>query len=562
MQNDVLDFVDVTKKTGSYADVLVAIGMADLLQEVKRVSTPTAAATIRDEGDHYRITIRPALTSKDFEKWHPGPGYCYIKLKEDDPDCPPTGYYDYEAARGQEKVYKEYQETLGKQATKVAKSLQEQGLEHPVPPPDDLPVIKTFNAMRMGSNSYNQLHKALRETAGLSRLVMSRIGLANFDPALQQDEPPLKKAASVLQLFNPAAGKGTHRPKPDSSAAAGFSDKLADWFEEWLKFRAMHLAMLTYPVGDDTKVFIIAPENATVNQIALLRQSLLAQRLFGSLWLDIQAILSSAKFLIEHSQEYAGSQGVFTMRGHTPQDIIKGFNTTYFKSLGTASATMNISFLGLPGWLPVNSAQDAEDWLEIIAEHRGNLKSLNEKNSSDVPILQLYRDFISTGRLELALEFFVLYGVHFMRRKAQKQWAEAFTTKNLRRLFMGYGLQEIIQNPGFQNVARAIRRATINAQMQKAITGKTPFEIHYGLAQDWKRKVKFKDQFIIELADFIQRYNNENARHMEQGKGGRALVTTKDLNEVVDLIEKHSSELVGMLLLAYGYARDPQETDE
>lgn len=124
--------------------------------------------------------------------------------------------------------------------------------------------------------------------------------------------------------------------------------------------------------------------------------------------------------------------------------------------------------------------------------------------------------------------------------------------------------KEIIENQGFRNIATAIRKATINAQIRKSITGKSPFEIRYGLAQNWKRKAKFKRELIIELSSFVQEYNNENARHAEQNKETRKNITTQDLEQVIELIEndKYGSELVCMLLLSFGYALEPKEAQE
>jgi hypothetical protein len=123
-----------------------------------------------------------------------------------------------------------------------------------------------------------------------------------------------------------------------------------------------------------------------------------------------------------------------------------------------------------------------------------------------------------------------------------------------------FHLEEIIDNAGFINIATAIRKATINQQYQKSITGANPFEIRYSLAQDWKRRANYPEQFIVALSDFVQSYNAENARHAEQKVGSkRADITIEDLKQVVALIDKNGSELVGMLLLAFGYARDPKD---
>lgn len=133
---------------------------------------------------------------------------------------------------------------------------------------------------------------------------------------------------------------------------------------------------------------------------------------------------------------------------------------------------------------------------------------------------------------------------------------------------MSYSLKEIVENEGFLNIARAIRRATVNAQYRKA-SGSQVFEIHYGLAQEWKRKVKYREQFVMALSEFVQEYNAENARHAEQiaknperGKERRESISINDLNEVISLTEKFGSELVGMLLLAYGYAKEENKGKE
>jgi len=270
-----------------------------------------------------------------------------------------------------------------------------------------------------------------------------------------------------------------------------------------------------------------------------------------------------SRILVKNSQEYQGEDGLFPIGPRPPRAIISGIFSAYFKNLGNASAVMNVSFLGLPGWFAVKDRAGAEAWLSILGEHEDCLRSLDEEHSDDVAILLVYRDFISSGRLEDLLEFFARYATHLMRRKAQGEWAEPFTTINLGRLFeMGYDLGPIVNNPGFQAIARAIRKSTINLQIRKAMKDKPPFEIRYGLAQDWKRKARYPEQFIAGLCDFVQQYNAENVRNRELERETRELITTKELDELIGLIHKYGSELVGMLLLAYGYARDVTEKAE
>jgi hypothetical protein len=559
----------VCKKTGSYTDALLAIGLADLISSIESDDDDRKVRVI-DDGDGYIIKAKPELTIEELQGWQAEPGYIYIQIKKKDSVPPGVISYDYEGQRELEKNYREFKKATAKKRKTVEKGLKEQGVEAPPPPLDDLSVIKTFNSMRMGSNAYNKLFQAINQIDDMSEIVLNKLSNYGFKEPTQLNQPnekPLQSAVATLQLFNPVAGKGVHRPKPDSSSPGSISNRLLDWFEEWMKFRAMHIGLLAYYTGSDgkdTKVMVIAPGDIGVENIKRLRNDLLKEHIWGSVWLDIQAVLHLSDKLIRYSDEFNQHSeiiGTIKMAGRRPKDIVRGIYNTYFKNLGTASAVMNVSFLGLPGWFkPIKTYQDAEQWLEILSEHKKCLSTLDESHSDDVALLLLYRDFLSSGSYKPLLYFFGGYGAHFIRAKIQKKRSELFTTINLRRLFMDK-FEEVIKNEGFLNLATAIRKATVNPQIRKSMTGKAPFEIQYGLAQNWKRKAKFKNEFVIELTAFSQRYNAENARCLELNKETRKNITTKDLDQVLGLIDKHGSEVVGLLLLAYGYARDSKDEE-
>ncbi|MFQ5753389.1 MAG: hypothetical protein ACE5HI_15465, partial [bacterium] len=103
------------------------------------------------------------------------------------------------------------------------------------------------------------------------------------------------------------------------------------------------------------------------------------------------------------------------------------------------------------------------------------------------------------------------------------------------------------------------KQIKILMQQQK----KKKWDVRFGLAQKWKQKIKGgSKEFIPVLAEFIQDYNWEVTNRLE---GKYHTVSKEDLDQVISLIsddEKDQSELVGMLLLAYGYARVPKEEIE
>ena len=124
-------------------------------------------------------------------------------------------------------------------------------------------------------------------------------------------------------------------------------------------------------------------------------------------------------------------------------------------------------------------------------------------------------------------------------------------------------LRPIVENPGFQNMAYAIRHSTVIPQARKARGQPILYDIRYGLGAELKRKATVRDEFVAALMDFAQSYNQENAQTLEHtGQQMRRDLRTSDIEAVVGLIDEYGSEVVAHLLIAYGYAREPREEEE
>lgn len=126
----------------------------------------------------------------------------------------------------------------------------------------------------------------------------------------------------------------------------------------------------------------------------------------------------------------------------------------------------------------------------------------------------------------------------------------------------GTRLSKILETPGFQNIAYAIRQATVTAQHRKK-QGDRKYDVRYGLGQQLARKAAYPQDFIAELADFLARYNAESAQVMEKRAGPyRRSIRTSDIDDIVALIDEFDdSRLICNLLVAYGYARVPRKDD-
>ena len=123
-------------------------------------------------------------------------------------------------------------------------------------------------------------------------------------------------------------------------------------------------------------------------------------------------------------------------------------------------------------------------------------------------------------------------------------------------------LSPILESEGFRNIAYAIRQSTVTAQYRKK-EGDRRYDVRYGLGRDLVRQSQYPTDFMAALSDFLHKYNAENAQVMETRTGPyRRSIQTSDIEEITRLIDKHGSDVIAKLLVAFGYARVPRQNDE
>src|SRR5579872_752490 len=190
----------VSKKTGTYADTLHAIGLADLLRELCR-ETPT----IIDKGSEFQITVQNWLP----EHWlAPTPGYPYIWDEKKEP-LPPTGdVLDYRKEIEKRDVQREIskQKIKGKVRQQLQNQMQEQGTDLPDYPKPELMIASILASMRKGWDGDRQLYRWLLEDCKRA-LAWTKFRL-NLAPDAVKDPK-----WSNTQFLNPISGKGIHSPK-------------------------------------------------------------------------------------------------------------------------------------------------------------------------------------------------------------------------------------------------------------------------------------------------------------------------------------------------------------
>ena len=157
--------------------------------------------------------------------------------------------------------------------------------------------------------------------------------------------------------------------------------------------------------------------------------------------------------------------------------------------------------------------------------------------------MQQYREWLLSGELTDLLEFHYLFALHLMQCLSRKDWARPFGTENLStlltRAYEEKNVTEIIEDPGFQSVARALRNATVYALTMPNLRR----EVRFGIAQKWKQKMKAgNEEFAAAVAEFVQEYNWETA-HRLKGKGHS--VTTEELDALLRLIHERKARSSG-----------------
>ena len=546
------------QRTGTYADTLEAIGTATLIKELSG-----AAPVVTDLNGAFQIEWEASGLLRP-----PEPGFPYIWVRKNEPERPVmSDVLDYESERTKRDVYNEWRKTENT-SHRVAEALEAHGASAPVKPSEDFALASILASMRKGWRADLDLAKWLTEDRDRAHAwARERLSGSSF-----ADAPRVTNS----QILNPIGGKGVSAPKTQARSAGSVPKELVDPFSEWMKMRGMWTAMLAYRNGDDFKFYVIEPRDIRASALKPVRDKLRRRNLWGGVRLDIEATLRCAEVLIRHSEpfyvatDHEDDEDFLRpdeIYGKSPHDIISGLRLAYFMSLGTAAALMNESLLPLPDWFKINSRDDAADYFRLITEaigvdtgrgdkrSYGCLASLDEKKSDDGAILQQFRTWLLTGRHEELLEFHAHFAEHVMQRFGASEFARPFSTTYLDTLFTkGFNMEDIVTNSGFLSVARAVRNATVYAAC-----GRTRFDVRFGLAQKWKQEIKAgKADFVSEVAQFVQDYNWENVHRRESRFHP---VSTEDLDRVVALIEQHDQELIGSLLLAYGYSyrpRDPQ----
>lgn len=564
----------VPKDSGTLSDTLVAFGLATVIEEVVQRSTGSANVMLHDRGSCYVIDAGVTLEEGWLDAVGPIEQIAYLTSSKVAPpvDLPGLRQRDVDSEWETFRRYAEQRKQLSEQ--KINGSELEQQLAD-LKPAADWTVVTYLGDYRMQAQAiHNTLvetwYRTETEVPGLNvRTLLAMFAALAVDRDTVADQwrkatkgSDLADTVTASQLFNPHMGKGQNRAKANGLS---MGNEKNFWLLDYLK--AVGLWEASAPRNatnaDLRKTYILAPRSIALSHHRHIFKAF-RERLWNnsSIKLDIMAALLYIDTLLEYTVA-AEQLAIFQRR--SVSNLVAGMHVGTYQLLSQNSYTMmNLAFLGLPDWFPaLASYAAAKQYQTIIREHIERLSAIEEEKSEGHTLLQRYRDFATGNDLQRFFAFSVGYGNYLMSAiERSTYYVKPFGEENLERLInmSEPKLSPILQNQGFRNVADAIRRSTVIPQyIGRKLSN---YDVRYGLGQELKRKAQYADDFIQELAAFMQSYNEENARVYERTKGqvpGRKAITTDDIQAVVGLIDEYGSETICNLLIAFGYARDPKE---
>ncbi len=577
-------FVD--KSSGTFADPLLAYGLAVVVGDVLNRTGGRDRPTVRlsDHGAYYRLDCAPALDDARLVAM-PAP---YVPAEvirtaknaaKLPPDLPPQTVVDYEAERDKRAEFFEIRKKLLKEA-QVALA---RGEDHPAlaalrgkEPHAHWDIFRAINPAAL--IGYNKLmtqwwavQEALPEVLMLLRDLFAQTpndlsaAVAAWKKLDKAHGWKIKAGTTAAQIYNPSQGKGQNRAKADKLQMDNIKD--AFWLLEWLKAVGFYRAALTKQLSGvkDRKTYVLAPAEIDLGESDKIMHAFRGRmvRAEAAIRSDVLAAIRYTQAMLDFTRQREGaSLKARLFKRRQPSRVVSGFYSAFYKDLGNAVATMNLSFIGLPGWLRVESESDVEDALNVLAEHEAIVRQFEESHGDAYNLLVSYRDFVSGSDLWPFFDFTTAYsGYLISQRERPGGRARQFSEQNLRRLIVNVEpkLSQILETPGFQNIAYAIRQSTVLAQYRKQ-QGDRRYDVRYGLGLELARKANYPAEFIAALSDFLHKYNAENAQVMESRPGPyRRSIQTSDIDDIVRLVDEYGAPLVCNLLVAYGYARSPRE---
>lgn len=579
--------LQVPKLFGTYADVLLMLGLAQLAQQIQKRICGLETVTLFDRGTSYELKLDEAITADEaanlafFNLFQPVKG-----AKTDVSGIPPDTEVFDTVKESQERA--RYREWMKLSATEKRKLQEAEQPEPAFDPRAQNGVILTsmrhdrnHNALWLSAfelqSDFGSLLAAILEAFDATHAPGANVAQSVATLFKQRSGKSLPKPGSAVKVFLPTSVQGVNRLKADNNQVG--SSQTEEWVLLWLIAAGLmefglservKVAESTY----DWRVVALEPKEISLfdysTALTELRKTNPPSGGFGIARFDAEMVLKFCQQLLNaHPAHNIATQLEGRRqrgRGTSIKRMVCGFSGTHFNSKGQVYGVKEVFSLGLPDWIRPSNRPEVNEYQDVLIEHLNVVRSLSADEGHS-ELLAAYRDFITSSINDALNQFFrfqVSYADYVTKQFADKK------AKYRPRLFSQEGLdimteslskelKRITENPGFIRIARAINSSTIYAGTIKDKEGKEQtleWERVYGLAQRLGNCAASKTEFTAELMAFLARYEDENFRLQSRGKEVKRIWTRKeDLDQVIALLDQFPTSLVANLLIAYGFAR-------
>ncbi|HBN05217.1 MAG TPA: hypothetical protein DD434_05440 [Bacteroidales bacterium] len=561
----------IHKKSGTYAETLEAFGVAILLDNIlDHIEISGRKIIIEDKDLYYLVVSNKGITDDiiDNLQYFQIVKFLINKSNTEIPQgIPRNQCFDYPAQKAEQDKYKKLYDDIEKDKSLNAEAKKSAKKELSEKKTDEfgLSIDKEYDVYReLIKNPYtsytNLYDNFYNSQEHFPTLLKEIIAYYTHSQSPQRDFQIKDENPTAQQLFNPNQGKGLNKSKANN---ASMSNLNSNWISEMMKI-AGALQMMTaqyVKVGSTYDLKLYVPEFKEIQLGKATELILEFKRYLKSatpVKLDILNILNLTKRFVIQTPEY--------QKGKV-KNTIKGFHVVYQKNLGQNKAIANIAYNNIPDFVAYENQIQGKEWISILQNQRSIINGIEEMGNS-IQGLQNYRNFLNSNG-ERALKYFhsfiSWYAVYLMQSIIdEKYFVKPFEIEILNKFYNNMdtqelNLKEIIENEGFQAVAKAIRKSTVILQYTPKESRK--FEIRYGLAQQLQNKSKSKEDLATFIGEFIGIYNSETARNAEKnnGKTIRANVKDEEIVQFYTLLDKKPSRLIGALLASYGFALNKKE---
>jgi hypothetical protein len=497
-----MDRYTVFKQTGTHADVLAAVGAADVLRHLE--------PRIVEFEDRFEVQLRTPLHPSDLTAVDPGFSYL-LRPKKTAPSLPP------------ERIVQTHPGLDGAGAAVTTAENRMYSI---------LGLMKAYG----GPNRVFSRFAKMRRDKWESRIW-----------ECFQGRPDFVFSSPLVQLFNPHAAKGYALLKPRGTNRNDKSkDRWAQPFVEWLRFRGYFEGCAGWFASGDLRLFSPIPADVPYTQFSAAAAAFRDLRLGGTgVKMDCRAVLGLTRLVIEGAETY-----------RAPRQWVRGVCVTQYKDMGQAHTVMAMEQLSLPDWFELRTSQHAKTWLQTLEEHDVVLRRLTDSHSDEFELLKRYRRTFQACRRESIaefVEFLMGYGILLFKRRAHGHWllpqfSMSGVTPILRR---DPDLSMMLRNRGFLAVAAAVRSSTVGAQAARHNGKPEHREIHYGLLCEIRRAgLLGRHELMAAISSFVSEFNRETARRHAAGLRA-ARIQDGEMEAFAALVERlPSSAAVGSLVCA------------